>query len=240
LIISDPFWIAFWLVSAIVGEVGLIFRFVGATFFLAFAYLIVTQNKFPLSHLRRAIILEGSYYLFMVPFILSLFLRPNTSIENLQAGASYTLQLLLISPTFIILYLELKKPNLDKPEVFKWGAICVIGFTFALWVKHFFMTLYALPINLGNSVLAIGFLNSALTILIAGFILSAAFLHVIRKQSLIFNQRTVGIGFLLTGLHFVFYILVSLFSQQYWDFMILTELWAVAFLILAVGYIKYC
>lgn len=122
--------------------------------------------------------------------------------------------------------------------MFRWGAIAVVGYTFALWIKHFLLMLYALPIDLANPILAVGSLNAALTILVAGLILTAALLPLIRRQRLSFNSRLAGLGFLLVGVHFVVYIAVSLLVQRYWDFMMLTELWALAFIILSVGYIS--
>ena len=122
--------------------------------------------------------------------------------------------------------------------MFRWGAIAVVGYTFALWIKHFLLMLYALPIDLANPILVVGSLNAALTILVAGLILTAAFLPLIRRQRLSFNPRLAGLGFLLVGVHFVVYIAVSLLVQRYWDFMMLTELWALAFIILSVGYIS--
>jgi hypothetical protein len=234
---SDPFWTSFWFGSELVGEVGLIFRFLGACFFLVFTWLLLTRHDFVISHLKRAVIFEGSYYIFMVPFILSLYLRPNTTLVYLEAGLSYTLQILFISPAFFMLYYKLRKTTVDKAELFRWGAIAVVGFTFGLWIKHFLLTLYALPISLDNTVLVLGFLNSTFTILVAGIILLVSFWPIIRKQSLNFNVRMVGVGFFLTGLYFIVYIAVSLFSQRYWDFLMLTELWALGFIILSVGYI---
>ena len=234
---NDPFWTSFWFGSELTGEVGLILRFIGACSFLIFAYLLFTRKDFAFSHLKRAVILEGIYYLFMVPFILSLYLRPNTTTVNLEAGLSYTLQILFISPAFFMLYHKISKPVSDKVELFRWGAIAVVGFTFALWIKHFLFTLYALPINLNDPILLIGFLNSTLTIFTAGLILLASFLPMIRKHSLNFNVRTVGAGFFLIGLYFIVYFAISLFNQRYWDFMMLTELWALGFIIPGVGYL---
>jgi hypothetical protein len=235
---NDPFWTSFWFGSEVTGEVGLIFRFLGVCFFIAFSWILVRRGQAIFSYLRRAVLLEGIYYLFMIPFILSLYLRPNTTIINLEAALSYTLQIIFISPAFLMLYSTLRKTPIDKAQMFKWGAIAVIGYTFALWIKHFLLMLYALPINLANPILVIGSLNSTLTILVAGLILTATFLAIIRKQRLIFNPRLAGIGFLLIGLHFVTYIAVSLLVQRYWDFMMLTEIWALAFIILSVGYIS--
>jgi len=234
---NDPFWTSFWFGSELTGEVGLILRFVGVCFLLAFSWILVRRGQAIYSHLKRAVLLEGIYYLFMIPFILSLYLRPNTTLVNLEAALSYTLQILFISPAFLMLYSTLKKTPIDKAQMFKWGAIAVIGYTFALWIKHFLLMIYALPINLANPILVVGSLNATLIILVAGFILTVTFLPIIRKQRLSFNSRLAGMGFLLIGLHFVVYVAVSLLVQRYWDFMMLTEVWALAFIILSIGYI---
>ena len=234
---NDPFWASFWFGSELTGEVGLIFRFVGVCFFIAFCWILVRRGQAIFSYLKRAVLLEGIYYLFMIPFILSLYLRPNTTIVNLEAALSYTLQIIFISPAFLLLYSTLKKTPIDKAQMFKWGAISVIGYTFALWIKHFLLMLYALPINLANPILVVGFLNATLTILLAGLILMVTFLPIIRKRRLSFNLRLAGVGFLLIGVHFVVYVAVSLLVQRYWDFMMLTEVWALAFIILSIGYI---
>jgi hypothetical protein len=234
---SDPFWTSFWFGSEVTGEVGLILRFVGVCFLLTFSWILVRRGQAIYLYLKRAVLLEGIYYLFMIPFILSLYLRPNTTLINLEAALSYTLQIIFISPAFLMLYSTLKKTPIDKVQMFKWGAIAIIGYTFALWIKHFLLMLYALPINFANPILVVGSLNATLTILVAGLILTATFLPIMRKQRLSFNSRLAGIGFLLIGLHFVIYFAVSLMIQRYWDFMMLTELWALAFIILSFGYI---
>ena len=234
---NDPFWTTFWFGSELTGEVGLFFRFFGACFLLAFAWLLFRHGKVMLSYLKRAVLFEGIYYLFMIPFILSLYLRPDTNIVNLEAGLSYTLQIAFITPAFLILFAKFRKQPTDKAELFKWGAIAIIGFTFGLWIKHFMLMLYALPVSLDSIILSIGTLNSSLTILIGGFVLLAAFLPIIKKQTLNFDARLAGLGFLLIALHFIIYIGVAFGSQRYWDFMMLTELWALGFLSVAVGYL---
>ena len=234
---SDPFWTSFWFSSELVGEVGLALRFVGSCFFLAFGWLLFRKKEFKVSYLRKAVLFEGAYYLFNLPFIVSLFARPNTSLVNIEAALSYTLQIILVTPAFFILYTKLKKPTLDAAQLFKWGAIAIIGFTFALWAKHFLFNLYALPIDFTNPTLLLGFLNSALTLLVAGLILIVAFLPVIRMQKLSFNSKAVAAAFILTGVYFAMYVMISLLNQRFMDYLFLTELWAIAMLILGAGFL---
>ena len=134
-----------------------------------------------------------------------------------------------------MLYFKLKKPVFDTAELLKYGALAIVGFTFALWIKHFLLNIYALPISFAYPVLLLGLLNSALTILIAGLILLVAFMPIIKRKQLSFNLAASSIAFLLLGMYFIIYFTVSLFNQRYLDFLLLTELWAVAFVILGVG-----
>jgi hypothetical protein len=235
---SDPFWTSFWFSSELIGEVGLALRFVGACSALAFALLLVRKGRAIFSHLRRAVLLEGAYYLFNLPFIISLFARPNTSTVNVEAGLSYALQILFVSPAFLILHSKMKKPNISGAELYRWGAVAVVGFTFGLWVKHFLLNLYALPISLSDPVLVVGLLNSVFTMLIAGLILVIGFLPVIRKESKEFNSKLVGLGQLLIGIYILVYLLISFLNARYMSFLGLTDLWVIAFLISGVCFIR--
>ncbi len=234
---SESFWTSFWFASELIGEVGLVFRFLGACLLLSFVWLLFRHRKVMLSYLKLAIFFEGSYYLFMIPFIASLFLRPDTNVVNLEAGLSYVLQIVFITPAFFVLFTKLRKNSADVAELCKWGAIAIVGFIFGLWIKHFMLMVYALPVGFDSFVLVVGTLNASLTLLMAGFVLFAAFLSLIRKQSFRLNTRLVGFGFLLVALHFIVYVGVALVIQRYWDFMMLTELWALGFLSLAIGYL---
>jgi uncharacterized membrane protein len=234
---NDPFWTSFWFASELIGEVGLALRFLGSCFALTFAYFLVAKRQTVLSLLRKAVLFEGAYYVFNLPFIVSLFARSNSSIVNVQAGLSYLLQLLLVSPAFFMLYSNMKKPNLSNAELFRWGAIGAIGFTFALWVKHFLLNVYALPISLEDPVLSTGFLNSALTMLVAGLILIMALFPVIRRKRLNHGLKLVAAGSLLIGVYFIIYVAISSVNQRYSSFVSLTELWAIAFIIPGIGLI---
>ncbi len=234
--INDAFWTSLWFSSELVGEVGLILRFAGACLFLAFAWILVKRKKFASHFLRKALLLEGAYYLFILPFIISLFARPNTTLVNIEAGFSYTMQIVLITPAFFYLAYVMRKPGFDRACLFKWGAIGLIGFTFALWIKHFLLNLYALPINFSDPVLFFGFLNSTLTLLTAGLILFFAFLPIIRVRRQDFNPKVVGFAFLLIGVYFIGYLVVAVLNQSYFNYLFLTELWGVAFLVPGAGY----
>ncbi len=235
---SDPFWTSFWFSSELIGEVGLILRFAGACFVFFFVLVLARKGQAVLSYLSRAIVLEGIYYLFNLPFIVSLFARPNTSIINIEAGLSYTLQIVFVAPAFLVLYFTIKNRNSTRLDLYKWGAVALIGFTFGLWVKHFLLNLYALPIDFADPVLLVGLINSAFTMLFAGLILAIALLPIIRKERGEFSSRLVGIGLLLVGTYVLIYLLISLVNQIYLNFLTLTDVWAIAYLVSGIGLIR--
>ena len=234
---NNPFWTLLWFSSELIGEIGLIFRFAGACLFTVFAWQLFRKKHHALPYLRKAVLLEGAYYLFNLPFIVSLFARPQTTTVNLEAGLSYSLQILLVTPTFFMLYTKLKKQNTDHTTLFKWGATAIVAFTFALWTKHFLLNLYALPVSFSEPILLLGFLNSTLTIFVAGVILTFAFWPSIRKKQTTFNSKAAGIAFLLMGIYWAIYLMVAFFNSRYMSFLFLTDFWAIAFIILGIGVI---
>lgn len=238
----NNFWTLFWFSSEISGEIGLILRFIGASLFGAFAWVLLQRNEFSLSLLKKAVLFEGVHYLFYIPFILNLFTRPASSAAvltvYLETAISYTIQTVLITPSLILLYTKIRQSTIESAKLFKWGAIAVITYVFALWVKHFFFNLYALPIDINRPVLLAGFFNSTLTILIAALLLLGGFKEIIISKKTRFSQKTLGIALLLIGTYFVIYILVALINSVYMAFLPLTELWAITMAILGVGFLK--
>jgi hypothetical protein len=222
----------FHLGSELTGEVGVILRFAGACLFLAFVVTILWKKTASWKLLRRAVLLEGIYYLFNIPFIIYLFVRTNTSIATYGAAISYTLQLLLVTPIFIMLYLKLRNKNTEVLEVAKWAALAVTGFIFALWVKHFALAVYALPFSLNDTVLVVGFVNSALTLLVAGALMIIAFLPVLKKKSVVFNAKLFGAALILMGIYVIIFVSIAWVRTDYLSWINLIDWWIVAMPIL--------
>jgi hypothetical protein len=228
---GPSFWSLVWFSSEFIGEIGLIIRFVGACFFVAFVWMLFRKKTFFSSLLGKAVLFEGAYYLFILPFVIFLCTMPYGStmaqIVGQEAALSYVIQTILVSPVFFVLYKKLKHPNLDIAKLFKWGAIGIVNFTFALWVKHLLLNIYALPINVADPVLLLGFLNSALTLLTAALVLMVTFLPVIREKKIAFSSRGIGVSLVLIGVYFIVYVLVATLNQRYLSFLELTELWTI-------------
>ena len=225
----------FHLSGELTGEVGVILRFVGACFLLAFGVKMVWKKTVPWSFLRKAVLLEGIYYLFNIVFIVYLYVKGN-AFANYGAATSYLLQMLLVTPIFLTLYFKLKR-NADIQEVAKWGALAITGFIFALWSKHFLLALYALPLNFANPVFLVGFLNSALTLLIACLIMIIVFMPLYKKKSLFFNTKGFGAALIIAGLYTVIFLAIALFTPQYSNWISLIDWWTIVFIVLGIGYL---
>ena len=234
----------FHLGSELTGEVGVILRFAGACILLAFATTLLLKKTVSLTLLRKAVLLEGIYYLFNIPFIVYLFVRANTSIATPAAAISYsgaaisyTAQILLVTPFFLMLYFKLRSKNFEISDVAKWGALAVTGFIFALWAKHFLLAIYALPLDFSNFTFLIGFFNSALTLLIAGIIMIVVLMPLYRKKSTLFNTKAFGAALILAGLYAVIFVLIALFNVAYMRWISLIDWWTMIFVVLGIGFL---
>jgi hypothetical protein len=225
-----------WLVSELIGEAGVIIRFAGACIFLAFATILLAKKSFSVSLLRKAVLLEGIYYLFNLPFIVYLLSGFDGLNANFGAALSYLGQLLLVTPIFLKLYFTLKKPGYDLQQAARWIALAIIAFTFALWVKHFALALYALPpFTAGDAVLMVGFFNSAVTLLAANVLLTAAFMPLLKKQALRFNSKLFGAGLILLGVYAAVFLAACTLSPAYLVWVNLVDYWIIVLPILALG-----
>ena len=236
---NQNFWTLLWLFSEVTGEIGLILRFGGACMFVAFAWVLLKKREFSFSVFRKAVLLEGIHYLFYIPFIVNLFTSPAGSDAVLtvfyETAISYTIQTVLVFSSFIMLYTKIKPPNIESSQLRTWTAIAAVSYVFALWVKHFLFSLYALPIDFTNPVLIVGLVNSILTMLVAALTLLITLAPVIRGQTTSFSQRAVGLAFILIGAYFIIYILVAQLNSGYMAFLPLIELWAISFAVTGTG-----
>lgn len=232
----------FHLASELTGEVGVILRFAGTCFFLAFAYTLLRKNTISWSFLKKAVLLEGIYYLFNIPFITYLITRAVTSssassaaiLTYYGAAISYAAQILFVTPVFLMLYRKLSRSNIDRPEVAKWVAFAIVGFIFGLWIKHFMLAIYAIGIDFSSTAYMIGSLNSILTLLLAGIIAAIAFIPLFKKKG-VHNPKLLGVAFVITGLYATIYLAIAAINEQYMNWASLIDYWTIIFVVLGIG-----
>lgn len=223
-----------WFTSETFGEVGLILRFAGALFFVAFAVALL-RKKPSLKYLKRGVLLEAIQYLFLIPFISQWVIF--SGMAATLTIISFGLQIVLITPTLLVLYLRLKKAQNSLTPSYKAAAVAAIAFMFAMWIKHFFFSLYALPRDFSNPVLTVGFANSAVTLLVSALLLTFVLLPFIRGKNAVLNFRGIGAALIVASIYFFVYLATATVNSGYQSFVFLTELWMVAFLIAGVGFV---
>jgi len=223
-----------WFTSETFGEVGLILRFAGALFFVAFA-VALCRKKPALKFLKWGVLLEAIQYLFLIPFITQWVVFSGIAAQ--LTIISFSLQILLITPTMLVLYLRLKRPQTSQTAIIRSAAVAAVAFMFAMWIKHFFFNLYALPIDFSSPVLTVGFVNSAVTVLVSALIVTVVFLPIIRRKSDAFSFRGLGVSLIIAGSYFIVYLAASTVNSSYQSFVFLTELWLISFLIAGAGFL---
>ncbi len=226
-----------WFFSEASGEVGLILRFAGAIFFVAFAAALM-RKKPAVAFLKRGVLLEAVQYLFLIPFISQWVIFSGMAAE--LTIISFSMQIVLIVPALLMLYLRLRRPQTRPTIVLKAAAVAAIAFLFAMWIKHFFFNLYALPIDFSNPVLTGGFVNSAVTLLVSAIVLVAVFLPLIRGKSNTFSFKGLGTALIVAGIYFVVYLFIAAVNSGYQSFVFLTELWMVSLIISGIGFLFDC
>ena len=243
-ITNGNLWSLFTVISEYSSEVGLILRFAGACLFLVLTIIIMKKDELRLNILRKALLLESAFYIFNIPFDIDLISRPlsvasaaRVHIVYYETAVSYILQLLLISTTLLLLYIKTRSPTVSRVVLLRFGALAITAYSFALWVKHFFFNLYALPISLSNPVLIVSLLNSTLTILIGSIIILTTLRPVIACKTTTFNHKAFGAGLSLIGLYFVIYVILSTLNATILAFLPLTELWAISMLAVGVSFL---
>jgi hypothetical protein len=193
------------------------------------------RKKPSLAFLRRGVLLEAIQYLFLIPFISQWVIFSGTAAR--LTIISFSMQIILITPTLLALYLRLKKPQIGQTAILKSAAVAATAFMFAMWIKHFFFNLYALPRDFSKPELTVGFVNSAATMLVSALILLAVFLPLFRGKSVSFSFRGFGAALIVAGLYFVVYLAVAAVNPAYQSFVFLTELWMTSLIIAGAGFL---
>lgn len=224
-------WNLVWLTSESSGEVGLLLRFAGACFFAATAWVLFRKQQFSVSIVRKAVLLEAAYFLLYLPFVVFLLVRPSSSATGFEAGLSYALQMVLVSPSLFMLYRKLKGFEPGDRKGARWFAIAVCSYVFALWVKGFLFALYAVGLDFSEPIIVVGSVNSLATLLVAAVCGLAVFLPFVQGKRDDFSWRGLGAVLVCVGAYFVIFDSVSLVNTHYLDWVGLTEWWAASLIV---------
>ena len=213
----------------VIASVGLIARFVGAfyTVFLAFSFL-KAKSSLPSSfrgNVCKALLCEGIYYLSFLPGVYCFLISESYPYPFIEA--SYLIQILLVSPLFVVLGLKVQAQasSLDKlSRLVGAAALCCL---IAMWIINEFKWLEALiPLSSALAPLVvIGFSNTTFTSLLSIAFAFAGILPILRKSGSI-NLRMCGLSLTLLGLQSLIFMLYSV-AVGALKFVLLSEIWPI-------------
>ncbi len=226
------------LFQEIAGSIGSYLRLIGAIFALNCAILYFKNDPRYLNKFRLTLFFESLYFLLLLPAAANHLIGSAISTSpflNFYTGVSVLVQAVLVFPPLFILSRKLKTPNNHK-SIQEWGGIAATLYVFAFWVRHGLLWVYALlpsATPLSDLLTFVGAVNSLLTLLISSIIVTFIWVTFSLKKKL--NMRIVGTAFILVGVYFVIYDLVSVWNSVYRAFLPLTDFWMVTLPILGVA-----
>ena len=226
------------LFQEIAGSIGSYLRLIGAVLAVSCAALYFRNNAKYLGRLRLVFLFESFYFLLLLPSAINHLAGSVISTSdflNFYTGVSTLLQGVLVFPPLFMLSRKLKNQQ-NYQEVKKYAILAAPLYVFGFWVRHGFLWVYALsssaPLQAGSFEF-VGFLDSWMTLLVAGIVTTFACFAFKQKKK--FNQTLAAAAITLVGLYFVIYDLVSLWLPVYRAFIPLTDFWMVTLPLLGVA-----
>jgi hypothetical protein len=203
--------------------------FCGVFAFQSAIYYLKGNQKY-LGTLRRALVLLAVFSLLLVPASVHhlLGVALGWSMVDIGVGLSYLLQAVLIVPPLLMLSQKMRSPQ--NPETIKkWACIAAPAYVFALYFKYLLLwwdTLVPLGPKEATVATTVGSVNSVLTLLAAGIVVTAACISL--SQSKRVGMRLAGAGIIVVGCFFLVDSLVAVFVPVYASFWYLTDFWMVS------------
>ena len=191
------------------------------------AVLFINRNAKYKAKLRLAILFTALFFLLLVPASIHHLVGTALSLSgtNIYVGLSFLIQALLIVPPLLLLSKESKHPK-NAMSVRKWVILSLPLIVFALWFKYLFLwidTLSPMGSKEATIMSTLGAANSAVTLLIAGAIMTAGCYALSQKK--IQGKNLVAVGLVVVGGFFIVYSLVALWEPIYSSFWYLTDFW---------------
>lgn len=223
-----PWWIAVFYSSELGGTIGGILRSIGSSIALYSAWLLFRRQERAYPQIKNkvvyALILEGSFFLFLIPTVILGFLYPLTKgnlwyfevtpVPEVFFVAGVACFALATIIPFVIFNLSSKiLKNSAKREIIRWSLIAGISYlyivfwfdAFMQWIgmiRAFGISLLLDPLNLA------GFIVSVFGLfLIASFALVVTFPYIKKRQKQL-NLRNIGVVMVSFGSYFLFGILI--------------------------------
>ncbi len=227
-----PWWIATFYGSELGGTVGGIMRWLASFIALYCAFVYWRRGKASFTQIKgkigMALLLEGVYFLFLIPSVILGFVFPFTAGKVwyfdvtpvpevfFVAGIACLMMVLTIPPVLFKLRSQILQ-NAPKPELMKWICISVVAYLFVVFWFNAAMQWTGMLATWGPSILTdpgnlAGFVSSTFAMfLVAWFALLTA-LPAIKKQTLNLKSKWIGGVTVAFGGYFIFAIIVYFVS----------------------------
>jgi hypothetical protein len=229
--------LSLFLFQEIAGSIGSYLRLIGAIFALNCAILIFKEDPKYLEKLGRVFLFESLYFLLLFPAAINHLVGSvisSSAFLNFYTGVSCLLQVVLIFPALFMLSRKLKNTQ-NLSSILKVASVAAPLYVFGFWVRHGLLWVYAIwPLETQQWSLfgTVGFVNSMLTLLLAGIVCTIVCLTIRRKKKL--DIFLAGTAITLVGVYFAIYDLVSVWDPIYRAYLPLTDFWMIPLLILGV------
>jgi hypothetical protein len=230
--------LSLFLFQEIAGSVGSYLRLIGAIFALNCAFLFFKKDPKYFGKLGRVFLFESLYFLLLFPAAINHLvgsLLSYSAFLNFYTGVSCLLQAVLIFPPLFMLSRKIKH-NQNIQTILNWTAVAASLYFFGFWVRHGLLWAYAIwPLETQHWSLfeTVGFVNSMLTLLVAGFVCTSVGLIFWKKKKL--NIRLAGTAITLIGIYFAIYGIVSVWAPIYRAYLPLTDFWMITLLVLGIA-----
>jgi hypothetical protein len=225
------------------GGLGDLIRVIGVFVALAGVYLFWGPNPRPFSIVKKyfsvALLFEGLFWLLAFPVTGYSLIRGR--IVSILPVA-YTLQILLVSPLLIISAAMMwRYQDNSKERVAKWVSAAGLGYLTSIWIVNVFRWFgMAQSVGVGfllTGTTSLGFLNSAITLSLSLIFASLGFFTLSKHDHRKLATRFFALSLMMLSLFFVIFIIYTAVTNS-WKFLLVTEIWPVAFIALGISLLK--
>ena len=222
--------------------IGNIFRLIGISLALLSLYLVWRPKPTPFSNVKKktaaALLFEGIYFLSLLPvnILIIFYLGP------LPIFIAFILQALLVSPLLTVLSFKIWRYRKTAEEtVLKWAGVAAIGYLIDIWIINVFRWLSMTELSDVGFVMSespsLGLLNSVITLSLSLIFAVVGFYTLLKKENRRLSIRLFALALIMLGLHFAIFILLSAITDA-WQWILITEIWPIAFLGLGLSVLK--
>ena len=231
----SQFLSAYFLSDVLALTIGIVLRFIGLCLVFGVVYLVWGSKAWSFARVKKkiaaAVFFEGVYFLSFLP--IAIFYLGSGFLSTLFIG--YILETISVFPLLTVLSLKIWRYNGSiKTKLANWISLASIGYLTHIWISNMFRWLSMVEMSgldfLFQGSVVIGFLNSVITLSLSLIIAVAGYYYLSIKDNLKIGIKLFGAALIFLSLHFIIYIIYSVFVGASLYSIMLVENWPVAVL----------